>query len=1245
MNQSRTVLNLFISYARLDFYIAKKLKEDLERRNFHVWLDQDNIKPTTRWDNTIRSAIKQSDIVLYLVSTNSRTSPNVANELDIASLYDRPILPLWIEGNTKWADVLIMGYSRIQGIDMRGERYIAKFQELLEFLEKKRTHSDVPEVIQMATTGNKALVEKILHLLSPLSLWIKRSSSRITASTTQPHIEVSPFPSDSTMLHNPYKGLHAFQYEDAQDFFGREQLVHEMVKRIEGILEGESKQSQSSRCMLILGASGSGKSSAVMAGLLPALQKNQYIPEIKRWFFLEPVVPGEQPVHSLAHTLNLSFLNKRDVGLSPLEGYAHESILKELNSSPSRGLHELLQRISTDSEERVVLVIDQFEELFAPSVKSEQREHFMNLLSATATEPYTRILIIVTLRADFYDQVLKYPQIFNLMKDHQVDIPPMEQKEIRAVIEKPAHLPHVGVTFEPDLVGDLVNDMRERPEALPLLQFTLEKLFERGRKERHLTTQHYNDIGGLEGAINKHAEATYSNLSTEEHRKCAEELFTRYFIHIREPLNDVAHFEGGEEIVRRRVTQKELQLDKPQHDLRRETIEAFTKARLLTVKSTVRQNAVDSTYEISHEALITAWKRFYSWIESNREDIFLRQRLRTRIADWRKEENLKKKQKLLLSTAELKQLQEHNRQKNLDQLEEAFYRQSKKYRRRQRIDTIVSIFSLIIIVCFLSSIIIAYTPVRFIFSPSQTDPTVITSLSDDGPGSLRQVSSHSNSGATLTFAPQLWGKTIHLTSSDLSIDKKITILGPINNKIQISTDKPGSNKKGRSVYIRSNGNVTFENIAFVDSYPHKNSLLMNEGTLTLNNCELHGNETYGDGGAVTNKGQFGAQAHLNINNGIIESNIASGSGGGIYNLFGIVNINRSTIRKNIADNNGGGLYSQGGIVTLSQSKVSSNTANDSSGGGVTIVNGSLSIISGTEISDNVSDYGGGVAVQGSIVFITDSSIDKNTAHVSGGGISVVKNTDNNFSSLVTIRRVTVTDRPNALYYIGHNNGTGSDKDIAGKQTTVGATLQISSDDTSTPIGNPPPQSLPQTMPNLLGVANIDAFCQRQLYSYGTLASEEDRNADDINITCFTLNRERLDNFSGQQVCESQYPVSDSEGSGNQQVTDFLANYFDPTSLQCYKNLKKLGPIGGSSDDFDKECKKDSKYTGLYNNVDAGERTTAYDWKCQPKSTEKNLLPGGIRVADACNIKYGTSNAIYRLVNYNRPDGWECWAPA
>ena len=140
------------------------------------------------------------------------------------------------------------------------------------------------------------------------------------------------------------------------------------------------------------------------------------------------------------------------------------------------------------------------------------------------------------------------------------------------------------------------------------------------------------------------------------------------------------------------------------------------------------------------------------------------------------------------------------------------------------------------------------------------------------------------------------------------------------------------------------------------------------------------------------------------------------------------------------------------------------------------------------------------------------------------------------------------------------------------------------------------------------------------------------------FTCFGQSNKVVGtDFSGREICQSQYSAS----SGVDTIIDRMADYYDPTSLQCYKNLKLLGPIGETG--FKSYCinQPQSQYAGLFDNSQY--RDTAYDWLCQPKDTSK--LPTGLSVTGACNMQYNVKDTIYRLANFNSVDGWECWEPA
>src|SRR5207253_9492918 len=244
---------------------------------------------------------------------------------------------------------------------------------------------------------------------------------------------------------------------------------------------------------------------------------------------------------------------------------------------------------------RVLLCIDQFEELFTQTSAQEEREQFLELFVTALSEPRGPIIVVLTLRADFYDRVLNSSILWPLIEEHQCGVPPMNVQELRMVIEQPAKLADVQVTFEGDLVGDLLFEMQGQAEALPLLQFTLDQLFQR-RRDRQLTLEAYEEIGGVKGALVRQAESTYASLLSEEHRRLARTLFLRLI----EP--------GATEqdTTRRRAALTELALPDPEQTaMMRQVAEDFIKARLLTTD----ERAGTTTIEVSHEALIRAWPR------------------------------------------------------------------------------------------------------------------------------------------------------------------------------------------------------------------------------------------------------------------------------------------------------------------------------------------------------------------------------------------------------------------------------------------------------------------------------------------------------------------------------------------------------------------------------------------------------------------------------------------------------------
>ncbi len=397
-------------------------------------------------------------------------------------------------------------------------------------------------------------------------------------------------------LVNPYKGLRAFREADAADFFGRATLTERLLARLSSTGDG-------ARFLTVIGPSGSGKSSLVKAALIPALRQGA-LPNSAHWFITE-MLPGTHPLEELEAAL-------LRVSVNPLPG-----ILDQLTED-RRGLVRAAKRIlPADQEVELVLVIDQFEELFTLTADEKVRMHFIDNLLSAVSDPRGRVRLLLTLRADFYDRPLLYPRLAELARSHSEVIVPMDASELERAIAGPAE--RVGLKLESSLVATLVNDVGEQPGALPLLQYALSELYER-RVENRLTLAAYREIGGLSGALARRADGLFEALDATG-QAAARQLFLR-LITLGEGVEDT----------RRRVLQAELSSLLDENRVLEDVIDAYTQYRLLTFDRDPLTRG--PTVEIAHEALIREWGRLREWLLISREALRVQRRLMTFSDEW-----------------------------------------------------------------------------------------------------------------------------------------------------------------------------------------------------------------------------------------------------------------------------------------------------------------------------------------------------------------------------------------------------------------------------------------------------------------------------------------------------------------------------------------------------------------------------------------------------------------------------------
>ncbi|HEX8941287.1 MAG TPA: extracellular solute-binding protein [Candidatus Limnocylindrales bacterium] len=392
---------------------------------------------------------------------------------------------------------------------------------------------------------------------------------------------------------NPYKGLRAFGEPDSADFFGREALTAQLVERLADV-------ARRGRLLTVVGPSGSGKSSVVRAGLVPALRRGA-LPGSDGWR-IAAMFPGARPFAELAAAL-------RSVADGPLRA------LDDLGRGAD--VRRAVEAVLGPHDGRLLLVIDQLEELFALVRDEAERDRFLDSLAAALSAPGSRLLAVVTVRADFLDPLLLWPGLGELVRTGLEAVTPLSRAELELAIARPAQ--GAGLELEPGLTAEVIADVATRPAALPLLQYALTELFERS-DGRRLTRSGYAAIGGVIGALGRRAEETYAALGAEAREVVRQAL-----------LRLVATGDGGAP-TGRRVRLAELRSGLGDEARLDEVLHELGRSRLLSFD---RDGATgEPTVEIAHEALLAGWPRLAGWIEKERGDIWTRRRLDDATAEW-----------------------------------------------------------------------------------------------------------------------------------------------------------------------------------------------------------------------------------------------------------------------------------------------------------------------------------------------------------------------------------------------------------------------------------------------------------------------------------------------------------------------------------------------------------------------------------------------------------------------------------
>jgi WD40 repeat protein len=389
----------------------------------------------------------------------------------------------------------------------------------------------------------------------------------------------------------PYRGLFAFREQDAALFFGREepsgQLLGEMTRRA---------------LVAVVGPSGSGKSSLVFAGTVPRLRQRQ------GW-----VVAAMRPAQAMSPlaALAAALLPALEPEMSQTQRLRELSRLEAVLAE-GRLLQVVDRALAQTGDERLLLVIDQFEELYTlePEVTRQFLDVIVNAASAQPERRTRPLTMVVTLRADFLGQALQHAGLAKALQDSTLVIGQMTRDQLRQAIVGPLS---GGMRFEAGLVERILDDVGEEPGNLPLLEFALTLLWDR-QEHRTLTHAGYETLGGVDGAIARYAEQVYlEDLSTADR-----EAARRLLVQLVEP---------GPAISQVRRVARRTELDATRWQL----AQRLATTRLLV---TGRDPAGLETVELVHEALIPGWARLREWVDADHEFRVWQERLRDNVKAW-----------------------------------------------------------------------------------------------------------------------------------------------------------------------------------------------------------------------------------------------------------------------------------------------------------------------------------------------------------------------------------------------------------------------------------------------------------------------------------------------------------------------------------------------------------------------------------------------------------------------------------
>ena len=454
---------------------------------------------------------------------------------------------------------------------------------------------------------------------------------------------------------NPYQSLSAFTEDDSDRFFGREAITEKLHEQLADWVQSPNQ----ANLLALLGPSGSGKSSLARAGLLARFQTQPLVPHTDR-----PLCgvfrPGNRPLEKLAYALaQIATADKHP----PLEDV--KQFEQDLQNAD--GLRRIASSMGrdADSDRAVILLIDQFEQVYSQCDRDEDRDTFVENIVQAMIEPGP-LVIILTLRSDFLGATQQHQALNHLIAAHTRIVPSLTTDELHAAIAQPAA--DLGYPLESGLVQTLVEQSQNRNNVLPLLQFTLSQLWE-GMKQGQEPLQVLTDLGGVGGALAHQAQTTFDKLNNEQ-QAITRRIFLS-LVQLGEGVRDTTRRVAVEEFIAAHETDEQV----------RNVLDRFSHWNIRLISLSGDEHDGKKVAEITHEALLEHWGQLRTWLTQHRDDERFRRRLSDAAKHWdaqnRDADNLWRRRDLE-SLAEFAQ-----RHPDLTERQQAFFNAAQRQHRRR----------------------------------------------------------------------------------------------------------------------------------------------------------------------------------------------------------------------------------------------------------------------------------------------------------------------------------------------------------------------------------------------------------------------------------------------------------------------------------------------------------------------------------------------------------------------------------